>query len=93
MGGRNSGGNARSTAPILSPAPATLSGYDLGGAGGYERPYSITRIMDRDGFSKMGTLGTLTLFIGTLHDLLKFAGDYTSASFHVSQSGGVTVTN
>jgi hypothetical protein len=72
--------------PIFS---ATLSGYDLGGAGGDKR-YSIARgSMDKDGFSEngAGTLGTLTLFNGTVHELLKFAGDYTSASFHVSQSG------
>ena len=71
---------------------ATLSGYDVGGAGGMSDAIQLLGSWTETGFAEngAGTLGTLTLFNGTVHESLKFAGDYTSASFHVSQSGGVT---
>ncbi len=72
-----------------------LTGYNIGGAGGTGDVIQLLGSWTQTGFSENGadTLGTLTLSNGTVQDTLKFAGDYTSGSFHVSQSGGVTSIN
>ena len=71
----------------LQTFAATLSGYDIGGAGGTNDAIRLLGSWSETGFSENGgdTLGTLTLFNGTVHETLKFAGSYTSASFHVSR--------
>ena len=79
----------------LQSFSAAISGFDIGGAGGTSDAIQLLGAWTETGFAEngAGTLGTLTLFNGTVHEALKFAGDYTSASFHVNQSGSVTVIN
>jgi hypothetical protein len=77
----------------LQTFSATLSGYDVGGSGGTNDAIQLLGTWTETGFAEngAGTLATLTLFNGTVHESLKFAGDYTSASFHLNQGVGVTV--
>ena len=90
IGFTGSGGDLHLDA--LQSFSATISGFDVGGAGGTSDAIQLLGNWTEEGFSENGanTLATLTLSNGTTTSALQFAGKYSQSQFTLSQQGGVT---